>query len=163
VLFLARWGVSQMRESPTHKPHVVYRLYSEADDLLYVGLTADWPERRGHHRRHKEWWPEVARTEFDHCYTREAAANLEARLIHELRPRYADLCPAPAKLPPPSVSGTLVYRKGIARLVGKSDSWVRDHVELGGMPFVMVGGRRMFDVATVRLWLKEELHAKEAA
>ncbi len=86
-------------------PHVLYLLYDEHDTLLYVGITNDVTKRMNHHRRHKSWWPHVARTELQQYRSRSAALYFEACLIHSHQPVYnihgrrPDAPPSPTQRP----------------------------------------------------------------
>lgn len=69
-------------------PCSVYRCYGKVGDLLYVGITTAGPNRAKGHARHKEWWTEVTRQEWEHFATRSEAAEREKELIATLDPRY---------------------------------------------------------------------------
>jgi predicted GIY-YIG superfamily endonuclease len=70
------------------RPTVVYRLYSAADSLLYVGMTVDHVARFRQHRNwHVDWWPDVDHVTFeDHPNRAEAAFAEKVAIILE-RPR----------------------------------------------------------------------------
>lgn len=73
---------------------LVYRLYDEADVLLYVGKTATgWTKRmREHHREalqdpeKMEWWSRVATTKFQQCQSKQEMDKAELRAIREESP-----------------------------------------------------------------------------
>jgi hypothetical protein len=75
-----------------HRQAFVYLLFNESGDLLYVGRARVPANRFDHHRRHKEWWPDVARlvlsrVEGDSYHDAHSmVSRLEARLIRELDP-----------------------------------------------------------------------------
>jgi hypothetical protein len=69
-------------------PHTVYRFYNATDDLLYVGVTADWETRHAAHRIGTPWYPEVARHELERFATDAEARDHEATTIASLAPRY---------------------------------------------------------------------------
>ncbi|GII24284.1 GIY-YIG nuclease family protein [Planosporangium mesophilum] len=70
------------------RPHALYRFWDRTDVLLYVGITADLPQRMGDHRTDKPWWSQVARVTVEHFDTREAALKAETESIREERPLY---------------------------------------------------------------------------
>ena len=63
----------------------VYRLFA-GERCLYVGRTANLPQRLGSHRSQKPWWPEVDRIEKDMVLTREVAMLDEEHFIRKLQP-----------------------------------------------------------------------------
>ena len=67
---------------------LLYRLYSEADELLYIGITYDWGARKRAHSKDKEWWPEVSRVEFDAYDDRAEAAEAEKWEIYRKAPSH---------------------------------------------------------------------------
>lgn len=66
----------------------LYRLFNEAEQLLYVGVTSHLEKRWEFHRRHKGWWPEVRIREIEWFPDRTAALKREAAEIAERGPRY---------------------------------------------------------------------------
>jgi len=75
-------------EQPELESTVLYRLYAEDGELLYVGITRH-PERRlRSHEASKSWWPEVAVREIRSYRTREDAARAEHAAIVRENPRY---------------------------------------------------------------------------
>jgi predicted GIY-YIG superfamily endonuclease len=93
VMFWLAWEAGAFRrpkpaELPPLDGTVLYRLYAEDGELLYVGIT-EHPERRlRHHALKKEWWPEVARQEVRSYQTRADAARAEHAAITRENPRY---------------------------------------------------------------------------
>src|ERR1035441_2240405 len=68
------------RSSDSVQPTALYRLYSDSDQLLYIGITRS-PEWRWYkHASHSPWWPQVQRREIAwHDSRPEArAAEIEA-------------------------------------------------------------------------------------
>jgi len=63
------------------QPTALYRLYDEDGVLLYAGITYDVPARWRHHRRHKAWWPQVARKQLVWFSTRREAEEAEIHAI----------------------------------------------------------------------------------
>lgn len=63
-----------------NRPTCVYRFYDAADQLLYVGLSVNFKNRRNAHRR-REWWPTVAREEVVWFDGREDAKAAEREAL----------------------------------------------------------------------------------
>ncbi len=64
------------------KPHALYRMYDDADRLLYVGISAGWPERLRQHARSSAWYSDVVRIALEH-HPDEATARQAERLAQE--------------------------------------------------------------------------------
>lgn len=64
----------------------LYRLYSAAGTLLYVGIADNIPNRLKQHSKDKAWWPEVTSTAFQQFDTRAEAEAAEKRAIQTERP-----------------------------------------------------------------------------
>lgn len=84
----------------------IYLCEDAAGDLLYIGYTGNWDERRVHHRRASTWWPEVervhilrARGDMDHLRRNEYV------LIEALHPRHNRLGHAPRTLQAERIAG----------------------------------------------------------
>lgn len=76
-----------MPESP--EPTALYRLYSAAEQLLYVGITSNTKERFASHATYKPWWPAVARKSVTWLQaTRLEALEIEADVIRREQPKY---------------------------------------------------------------------------
>ena len=68
---------------------LIYRLYDEAGDLLYIGTTRRWlVDRLTQHRRTQPWWPEVASVSLERQRTPWDALDVERAAIKAERPRY---------------------------------------------------------------------------
>ncbi len=80
------------------RTHYVYRLFGDADDLLYVGIAHDPGTRLYIHRREKPWWDEVRRTALETHPTRADAEYREAHAILTEHPRYNLAIPTLARL-----------------------------------------------------------------
>lgn len=80
--------MSHQAPAQTTERTAIYRLYDEADRLLYVGITSEPRTRLRGHRRDQEWWPEVVMSEIEWCETRAAAEVDEKRAIEEEHPKY---------------------------------------------------------------------------
>lgn len=66
----------------------VYRMYDEADTLLYVGISGHWPGRLTQHEGDKPWWGTVSRASLEHFADRASAVAAEKRAIAAEGPRY---------------------------------------------------------------------------
>lgn len=71
----------------------LYRLYDEAGELLYVGITNDPETRRTYHARQKAWWPDVCRWTVEWRATRDEAEAAEAEVIGRENPRWNTIRP----------------------------------------------------------------------
>jgi predicted GIY-YIG superfamily endonuclease len=76
-------------------PTALYRLYSAAGDLLYVGITDHLKLRLAAHAKDKPWWGQVARKTVTWHPSKDEAAAAEAQAIHEERPAHNAMEPAP--------------------------------------------------------------------
>lgn len=72
----------------TDVAHVVYLFRDEAGELLYVGVTSNFPLRIATHRAEREWWPQVAHVDTEQFPTRAAANVRETELIKAFHPRH---------------------------------------------------------------------------
>ena len=68
--------------------HILYRLFDDAGDLLYVGITNRWSRRSGEHSRTKSWWPLVARVEEHSFPDRASVEAAEKEAIRSENPRH---------------------------------------------------------------------------
>lgn len=69
--------------------HILYRLYDDADQLLYIGITSGpLYQRLIGHARVQPWWDEVARCTTETHPTRKALTWAEWEAIDTERPRY---------------------------------------------------------------------------
>ena len=66
----------------------MYRLFSQTDDLLYVGITNDPRGRFLSHRSDKSWWGNVFRASITTFPSWEEAAAAEIAAIVEETPKY---------------------------------------------------------------------------
>lgn len=68
---------------------ILYRLRGVNGDLLYVGITRDWPTRMKQHQADKPWWSEVAGIELVRVLgTRQQIEAIEKAVIKAERPIY---------------------------------------------------------------------------
>ncbi|WP_406337349.1 GIY-YIG nuclease family protein [Streptomyces sp. NBC_00649] len=65
----------------------VYWLFSEADKLLYVGISRNPMARWAEHAQ-TSWWAQVSRFAVKWYPTRRAALRVELRTIHDDTPAY---------------------------------------------------------------------------
>lgn len=67
-------------------PHTLYRFYDAADQLLYIGITANTATRWTQHSWSKSWWPQVAKATVEHFDSREAIEEAEVAAIKAEKP-----------------------------------------------------------------------------
>ena len=72
----------------TDQVNVLYRFYSAAGELLYVGITNDPWRRFSQHRSEKDWWAEVSTICQQSFETSEALKYAEKKAIRSENPRY---------------------------------------------------------------------------
>ena len=65
---------------------MVYLLHDANSVLLYVGITDRGPVRLVEHYRHKPWFSQVCRVEFERYETRTASEAREKSLITKRAP-----------------------------------------------------------------------------
>ncbi|MFD5542198.1 GIY-YIG nuclease family protein [Streptomyces sp. NPDC127079] len=68
-------------EVPAAERTAVYRLYDEAERLLYVGVASDPRVRFKQHERDKARWPRVTARAIEWFDSRDEALKVEARVI----------------------------------------------------------------------------------
>ncbi len=71
---------------PSH--HALYRFFSSAEVLLYVGSTSDLTRRVKDHAEHQDWWPEVATATVEFFQARNALEAAEEAAIERESPRF---------------------------------------------------------------------------
>lgn len=70
-------------------PHILYRLYDKAGELLYIGITNNIQNRLEQHAQTKRWWPDVAEIKLETGFKdRTALENAEREAILQEIPRY---------------------------------------------------------------------------
>lgn len=69
-------------------PTTVYRIFNADGDLIYVGITRNWDNRRSHHAANQPWWDEVDDIAFAYYPNRFEAAVAEREAIKAELPRY---------------------------------------------------------------------------
>jgi predicted GIY-YIG superfamily endonuclease len=68
------------------QPHTLYRMFSAAGVLLYVGVTNDAGRRWREHAASKPWWSEVANVTVEHHPNRRSVELAERLAIITERP-----------------------------------------------------------------------------
>lgn len=67
----------------------LYRLRGASGELLYIGITRDWPTRMTQHQRDKPWWSEVVGVELVRVLgTRQQIEAIEKAVIKSEQPTY---------------------------------------------------------------------------
>jgi predicted GIY-YIG superfamily endonuclease len=67
----------------------LYRLRASSGELLYVGITRDWPARMKQHQADKPWWSDVAAVELVRVLgTRQQIEAIEKAVIKSEQPIY---------------------------------------------------------------------------
>jgi hypothetical protein len=69
------------------QPQTVYMHWNVQGEPLYVGITHRQQQRQCEHTC-TDWWPEIARTTYEHVLHRKAARFRESILINTLAPLY---------------------------------------------------------------------------
>ena len=64
----------------------LYRLYNSADQLLYIGISADPKVRWAQHAVDKDWWPQVLRRDVEWMPSRAQAEAAERHAIVSEKP-----------------------------------------------------------------------------
>jgi predicted GIY-YIG superfamily endonuclease len=70
------------------KVNVLYRFYSAAGELLYVGITNDPWRRFSQHRSQKDWWSDVSTICQQSFNTLDELKSAEKKAIQSESPRY---------------------------------------------------------------------------
>lgn len=70
------------------RSHILYRFYNDADELLYVGITANPSRRLERHRHEKDWWSDVSRIDIEHFTDRHTVLAAERTAIETEKPRH---------------------------------------------------------------------------
>lgn len=112
--------VLELLEAPT----TLYRFYSTADELLYIGISVNFDKRRQQHSKDKQWWEEVHRwtlTEYP-CRMDAAVAERDA-IIAEL-PKY-NYVHHPARHP---FSGARSHKLGLPKPLPPTEMQVLERV-----------------------------------
>ena len=61
--------------------HVLYRMFNELGELLYVGMTCSAPRRIKEHSKDKAWWRQVSRISLEHHDSRISLESAERAAI----------------------------------------------------------------------------------
>jgi predicted GIY-YIG superfamily endonuclease len=93
--------MTDTQSTPVVNPvEILYRLRAANGDLLYVGITRDWPARMVQHQRDKGWFDEVRITETVHIDgTRAQIEAIERAVIKTESPRFNKQHNTPAPAP----------------------------------------------------------------
>jgi predicted GIY-YIG superfamily endonuclease len=83
------------------EPHVVYRIYDKAGDLLYVGVTVDFETRMQYHRSRSAWFPGYSHHELTEYPDRWKAESAETAAIMNEQPRHNQAQAKPLRRPRP--------------------------------------------------------------
>lgn len=88
VIEMSRGRVSHADRNRGTGKHMVYILHDVSGQLLYVGITDRGPVRLAEHYRHKPWFADVARVEFERYDSRVESESREKYLIQNRAPLY---------------------------------------------------------------------------
>ncbi len=67
----------------------LYRIFGEADLLLYIGISKDFGRRWKEHAKKQPWWPEMRRLSVDEWFDlRSGAEAAETDAIKAEKPKY---------------------------------------------------------------------------
>lgn len=69
------------------EPHALYRIYDDAGQLLYVGISKN-PAARFMQHTNKPWWPDVRGITIDWYANGELVRSAERRAIHVEKPAH---------------------------------------------------------------------------
>ncbi len=76
-------------EAEAPEETTLYRIWGEADLLLYIGISKDFGQRWKQHAKLQPWWPEKRRLTADKLYpSRPEAEAAEEAAIKAERPKY---------------------------------------------------------------------------
>lgn len=134
----------------------VYRLFNDADVLLYVGISGNFGLRWQQHAQAKPWWPEVHHQTITWYDTREAADEAETKAIATERPLHnvAKVPRRPAPTPAPS-SGDYLSTPQVAGMAGVSRTTVDREIQEGHLTAEKVGRIWVVDRAEAERWAAE--------
>lgn len=81
--------------STSDESHILYRFYDAADELLYIGITANPAARFASHKRMKPWWESVTRIEMERFDSRDVLMDAEKKAIEAENPSWNLARPKP--------------------------------------------------------------------
>lgn len=84
-------GIASNDDLQTPEPQpktILYRLYGGDGDLLYVGISDNWPSRMKQHKKDKHWFGEVERLDLQAFATRSEALLSERAAIESEKPKF---------------------------------------------------------------------------
>lgn len=68
--------------------HILYRLYDDSNELLYIGITKELQQRLKDHSCHKVWWSEVSLVKVEEHSCRTVLSRAERKAIQNENPKY---------------------------------------------------------------------------
>lgn len=68
--------------------NTLYKMFSQTNELLYVGISMRPISRFKEHSGDKEWFAEISRIDLSNYLTREESLRAEAEAIKTLKPKY---------------------------------------------------------------------------
>lgn len=70
------------------RQRILYRFFDDDNELLYVGTSTNFGRRLSDHLRHREWAPDIANIEIEHCLTIDEMLDRERIAIQTEHPKY---------------------------------------------------------------------------
>lgn len=131
----------------------VYRLFNDADVLLYVGISKHFGARWTQHATQQPWWPEVHHQTITWYDSREAADDAETEAIAAEHPLHnvAKVPRLPAPTPAPK-SGNYLSTPEVAELARISRATVDREIRDGHLAAEKVGRIWVVDQAEAERW-----------
>lgn len=99
--------------------YVLYRMFNECGQLLYVGATVNIGLRLRDHARLRPWWDEVARIDLERCDSHDELISKESAAILIEGPKYNTI-----QMKEPSWAGRSMRPKGDGALFQRSSDGV---------------------------------------
>ena len=124
--------MSEAPETEVLEETALYRVYGEADLLLYIGISNDFGRRWKQHAKRQPWWAEMRRLAVDEWFdSRPEAEEAETAAIKAEKPKYnkQHAVPPPRR---PATAGPPTERRTMAPRV----VWTPAILEEMGMPEV---------------------------
>lgn len=105
----------------TDEPTALYRIFGDAEQLLYVGISNDFGTRWKQHAKAQPWWNEKKRLTVDEWYdSRADALAAEAAAIRTEKPKYNVVHNRPA---PPERPTCYWYDGEWWRVIAREPGW----------------------------------------
>ena len=143
-------------------PCCLYRHFSAADELLYIGISIDGYSRTRAHAKHSHWFPDVARVQVEHLASREAAIKAERLAIETEAPRFNVVHNARSATGPTRanvserdlerriVSFRPIYRiEEASKALNLGPSYIKREMDEGRLGFIEVGAERVSKTGSV--------------